>query len=947
MSNISFQITIDGTDYTSHVPFPIKWEDLLDERLDEARLTLKAVSEKFFSPLTPVTIVVSDSFNNEITKDYVVATSYANESPAGSGLYNVELSLIESTKVLERFLIDTLTFTNDLGRLYTNGAKIIIATRSEVNNPMITVVPTLYKSPIEKNKNFTFWAPNTVLKGPTGMTTTLQVTDMDGNQLGFVTGDDDLTLLITDEMFEASYMGIYVNAGNPPLPSSLTVTYKFLAVTNTEPLPVWNIATVIERLLNLAEPLRLGDTPRFTLDSSQQAQLEAIQAPEFAFTANTLKEALDQIGGFIHAIPRLINGNVIHFDFLGGIEKAQGGYLPNYRYCSETYSVNIENYCTKIDSRVDNLVNVLNPEQGVITDPLASADGIYVGRSVRTETVYARISETEMVIPTFFPIQEIKSVVAGYLPGADYTGGDLTPYVFEEADYIRLSTTSGDYPNSRAYAIYYTQGEKNIKGLGFKIENPINSAVFENYSIVNILQNTSGYSGYTVPDTEYPLLYFIVSYIPIYSARVEQNKSDISQYSYPSALSYNQSANLIETRYYGENLKGVIARMGNVERMRTFVGQRFARIPQVGQLFDDDYYISSVALEFTPFDYKCTLGLSKDFNRLSQYIGINSMKRFYEVSEKQAYRRDFHYTDYMVISDDSIYPDNTTLIGTGTALSMFMDVFNRTSTTDNTVTFAQATGSDSLPAVTLPVIRSAFGNAMVFTFQYEDNYGAGTKSVLSTKLPESDDQVIGYYMENVAYSDVYGRLENLYVEFGTQITTAPSSSDYENIALNFPQYQPITTTGGGILSTGTKPFVILKDSREALSINYQIEFVSTSSQFVIGSALARNNPLVSGLQQSRSANLYVLPTRIPKFADVLDLTGATLIKSYAGSTDVYKSNGKIQFNIVSSNVSGQAWAFVDATTNELLFGKNVEVQAGLSFTLPTITPVHNIFDINN
>ena len=943
MSNISFQITIDGTDYTSHVPFPIKWEDLLDERLDEARITLKAVSENVFSPLTPVVLTVSDSFNNQITKDYVVATSYANESPAGSGLYNVELSIIEPTKVLERFLIDTVTFTNDLGRIYTNNpypVTPILASSAVVPRQPDDI--STYVTPLQKGETFVFVSASEVFytethTGVYSPTISGTVTlSLNGSQIDSTTDmNQSFTVVLETGTYQILYnLGFDYSTAETTIQSS--AQYTFASVSNTEPLPLWNIATVIDRLLTIAEPLRLGDTPRFVLDSTQRAQLEAIQAPEFAFTSNTLKEALDQIGGFIHAIPRLINGNVIHFDFLGGIEVAQG--VKDYPYCTETFSLNVENYCTKIDSRVDNLVNVLNPEQGVITDPLASANGIYVGRSVRTETVYARISETEMVIPTFFPIQEIKSVVAGYLPGVDYTGGDLTPYVFEEADYIRLSTTSNNYPDSRAYAIYYTQGEKNIKGLGFKIENPI-SSIFENYSIVNILQNTSGNSGYTVPATEYPLLYFIVSYIPIYSARVEQTKSDISPYSYPSALAYNQSANLIETRYYGENMKGVIARMGNVERMRTFVGQRLSSIPKVGQLFDDDYYISSVAVEVDPFDYKCTLGLSKDFNRLSQYIGINSMKRFYEVSEKQAYRRDFHYTDYMVISDEEQTPDNT-LISTN-ALWRFSDEFVRTSSTDNTVTFAQATGSDSLPAVTLPVIRSAFGNAMVFTFQYEDNYGAGTKSVLSTS---SSASVSGYYMENVSYSDVYGRLENLYVEFGTQDSIVRLPSQYQDIALNFPQYEPITTTGAGILTTGQNPFVILKDSKEALAINYQIEFVSTSSKYVIGSAIARNHPLISGPQTSRYAALYILQTWIPKFADVLDLTGATLVKSYAGSGDVYQSAGQIKFNPVTASASGQAWAFVDNTTGELLFGKNEAVQQGQTITLPTMTPKHKIFD---
>lgn len=929
MNNISFQIKIDGIDYSKHIPLPIKYEDLLDERLDEARITVKYVSENVFRPLTPVVIEIQDGFNNQIRKDYVIATSFSNETPAGSGKYNVEITLVESTKILERFLIDTITFTNDLGRIYTNNPYEV---EPKVTSDDIPVPPTSnpYLSPIKSGSTITIESIQTIFAnvGPDilgGKTELFK----NGSLIDTIPFGQSKDVVVSSGSYSIVYTVFF------PSPNGTTIaTYDFLSVSNTDPLPLWNIATVIDRLLTIAEPLRLGDSPRFELDPTQRDQLEQIKAPEFAFTANTLKEALDQIGGFIHAIPRLINENQIHFDFLGGIEVAEG--VKDYPYCTETFSMNVENYCTKIDSRVDNLVNILDPEQGVITDPLGTAQDVYFGRSVRTETVYARITEDSMMIPTFFPIQEIKSVVAGYLPGQIYPGGDITPYVFEEADYIRLSTTSGNYPNSRAYAIYYTQGQKNIKGLGFKIENPI-SQIFEKYSIVNILRNTSGHQEFDITGQQYPLLYFQVSYIPIYSARVEQTKTDISKYKFPSALAYNQAANLIETRYYGENLKGVIARMGNVERSRTFVGQKLSSIPKAGQLFDDEYYISSVAVEICPHDFKCTLGLSKDFNRLSQYIGINSMKRFYEVSEKQAYRRDFHYTDYMLISDDPQTPDDT-LMGED-ALLLFAEEFVRQSRVNKTVTFAQATGSDSLPTVTLPVIRSGFGNAMVFTFEYEDNYGAGVKSVLSTS-----GNVSGYYMENVAYSDVYGRMENLYVEFGTQTTLPRSPDQFREIALAFPQHQEISNIGDGILSTKQKPFVIKKDSKEAIAVNYQIEFVTTDSAFVVGSAMARNHPLLAGALVGRGAELYILPNLIPKFCDVLDLTGSTLVKYYGGTSDVYLDGQQIKFNPVESPVSGKSWAFVDKSTKELLFGKNVSIQLGETINFPTMTPKHKIFN---
>ena len=78
-----------------------------------------------------------------------------------------------------------------------------------------------------------------------------------------------------------------------------------------------------------------------------------------------------------------------------------------------------------------------------------------------------------------------------------------------------------------------------------------------------------------------------------------------------------------------------MARLGNVEKSITYVCAWFDQIPKAGELYDDEYYISAVSWEVMPTYIKCTLGLSKDFNRISQYIGISSNRRYYEVSERE------------------------------------------------------------------------------------------------------------------------------------------------------------------------------------------------------------------------------------------------------------------------------------------------------------------------
>lgn len=140
----TIKITIDGQDYTKKVVFPLKWADLLDERLDEARITLKNVLlQTPFRPLSEVVITLInspeckvigykqnsgnlaqkyDSTTHRLTqtmiKRYIVANDTVNEYPVGTKLHTHELYIIEETKLLEGFIGDSLSFTNPLGSNY-------------------------------------------------------------------------------------------------------------------------------------------------------------------------------------------------------------------------------------------------------------------------------------------------------------------------------------------------------------------------------------------------------------------------------------------------------------------------------------------------------------------------------------------------------------------------------------------------------------------------------------------------------------------------------------------------------------------------------------------------------------------------------------------------------------------------------------------------------------
>lgn len=720
---------------------------------------------------------------------------------------------------------------------------------------------------------------------------------------------------------------------NPPMYPTYNVAFTITVVPNEAALARWNIRTVTERVLS-SYKLRLQSEPqKYFLDPTQAAALEQIEAPEFAFTGQTLKGALDQIGGYIHAIPRLIRGasgklDTIHFDMLGGTtlcKLATSGRKP----CGRRKWNNIESYATDLDCSVENLLNSLDPAEGGVVEPYA--DGFI---SVRAEGQYDRITDETMVVPTKLPINTIEKLEI-LSPFDNTTVYDITGYVFEGAEYGRLSSYQGNYPTSKAYALYYDRGSRNIKGLSFKSPNVIDGSQ-SNYAITNILKAVSGQDITTTQwASAYPRLQFRITYTPIFRARIPQHKPNYTPGEFKRSLIYNQGANLVETRYLGENLKGTAARTGNVEELLAFrlPYSDLDLIPNAGELWNADTYVSGITIALYPTFFIIELSLSKDFNRLSQYIGVNSEWRAYEVSENKAYHRDCVYVDHVIVGG-----------GQSDGKQLFNPQFitNTLWQFDNTYSFplsaavVQTYDADGnvLHELTLPVVSTAFGNTLSFNFAFEDNYSAGVKSAgIST------GGVNGFWNTDAPYCDYYGRIATIGFTLYTDGTTPTASS---TIPFDLPDGAYGTRNTEGANTPTNDRLVLQKDGREIIGINYCVEFVTSDKTIIIGPALAKNCPAVRGRDAASQAAFYIVPTQIGKFDRTINLSTATKVFTYQPQTGLTVNGNDIILSAQTATASGSAWAIADSSTGEILLAQNMSISSGATITLPTLTLTHDL-----
>lgn len=958
--SITFTVSINGKLYPKAV-FPLKTADLLDEQLDEAYLTMVLCKEEHFDMLSRVQINARTKnaygqITSEKSFNYVIANDRSVLTIKDKKLYKHEIYLIEETKLLEGLVGDSIVFTNALGNLYLEN-KIPVQYVVDFDNGISATVKTPnYYTPEKVGENYNFLSANQVFDyeegpyiGEYNFTTTIYY---EGEQI-FTTEDrDDIFSVVLEQgTYKAEYQVRFSSStGN----RRATIHFDINAASNRYPLKKWTITDVVQRTLDLIEPHLDGYPNRFTFNEEQAEEYKNVIAPEFAFTKENLRERLQQIGGFIHAEPRLRNG-VIYFDKYGMNDYADMYKTP---YTGKMVCQDINHYATNLDSSVDNLVSQLSWAKGVIMEPFA---GGY--RSVRTESMNVRITDENMLIQTIFPVYQVEKLTCAYIKDGKLTTCDITPYVFESVDYnSNLSSYDVTYPTSKAYAIYYTQGERNIRGLNFKVPDAISSAL-QKYAIINILEAASGENFGWFDKIDYPTLMFQITYIPIFSTRVTQTKQYIVGMQHPFALPYNQGANMIETSYYGENMKGLIARLGNVEKTLTYMVYNLNRIPKAGQLFDDEYYISAVFTEFMPSYIKVQLTLSKDFNRLSQYINVPSYKRFYEVSERQAFRRETLYTDYLVIGNE-VEDDGQALIDDH-FLEYIKHTLTQTAPEDSKITFAQTISVNKNNEMVgnvcvFPVLGTAMGTTMNFSFSAEDNYSAGPQSV-EHNVKSGNDEVTGYWQQYVPYCDYYGRIYYLELLFGQKF----SPSNKLDAALGLPKLPGGTYQGINIISTRQNSLLYRKDSREIMNFTYQASFVTNRKNIVIGSALAAMNPLIKGSDRDNPAGLFISPHRINKFDDFVDVSEMTQ-QDWTGAEDVTVDGTVMRLGQITASVEGKAWAIVYSPNQEdteitvededgnvttqkipvgdrLLIACNMDVYAGQLIILPSISIVHNIF----
>lgn len=985
----------------------------LNDVLDAGCINL-SLSSRYnpIKPFTPIRIIITED-GVEVDRIYRLVSSTKRTrrtfAPSVGAKYDWTINTIELTKAMERRFIGTLTSTKYLQTDYNEkyaaaivsketdypgggiDLNVVLVEKNKIMQPYqhgdsIDIPCVQYYPELDEQGLYVFDSNSHYGRvfrfGVYPCTITI---DVDGRVIYTKSHSsarfdtETLTIPNEGERLTITYETKYESA--PVLTTdyvsdTLKITYKVSLFSQIAPKTQPTITSVCQRLLSSGITRRVGiDTgaeiqkQEYVLDENFAQEYKNITAPEFSFTNCTLWDALSQVGGYIHAIPRLVPLSTtddthykVTFDKLGGSEQAPT--MPPMIYQDSTIDSN--EWCGKITSPAQNLCNTTD-EGGAITE----FGNDYI--TVRTEDGNIEINGDNVLIRTSLPIQQLIKLECGFIP--DYNSGntpvgDITAYAYEDAEYSVLSSYWGTaYPYSKAWALRWKQGGNIIDGLTFKQEGQTSvSEAFNNTAIVNIINAKTGI-GLKPIDTSngewYRRLAFKVTYVPIATARVEAVKPVLTDGGETSnALVYNQGANVAETSFYGEKMRGAIARLGQDVEQRTYDIKTYSQMPKVGQILDGKY-IATVDAEYDITRMRITVTLAKNFNQLSQFVGLNSNYRLYDISEKQSVERHIHYAERIIVGKSayasrySYQSNGNTVVDThNTILRYFTLMMKRTFdrgawSADESdyvinkimcafVSFDKFNASDG---ILMPVVAFPFGNSICFNISFYDNYGAGFQS--SNDFENEKNKAT---QRLVPYTDVYGEFSKMSL-FMSDNAWTPSFNEQKDggKAMLYPEGTLFSKYGFTTLeATGNLDDYALKidkDSREQIDFSYQVHYVSDSDDIIVCPGLASFNPYVSKeeaiLEPDKFYVIWQKQTINALNKDIVASTSITVQELSADTaweenttplTHVLMVNGILKWNPMTCPINGaKSWAIckkVGTDRYTILFGQNVDINSG-------------------
>ncbi len=799
------RVLLDGVEVSNQTEVDLSFVKKLDRELDEGFIIISHTDRKEQFPMFSIIDILENNtvlFSGRVSGDIVDLSSYSDE------LYNHNISLIEHTKLLEKFLINGKTFTQPVGN---------------VNVPLYTLFDVV-----------------------------------DG--------------LRTTAIFEK------------------------------------------DGLEDLFAP--------FTITQEVEDELDAIVAPEFSFKDVTLRQALDEVANVLDSITRLTRENEIIFDKFNDLLNQIDGVTENYKkqqninYYSTHISSDIIN---PISQTKDNLRESEYYPSKKLWTTLRSEFGRFDFESsfIPTPKPIYEISEVKTIIDLkVYNATKQNSTVTltgEVLDNSDYEL-DITNNIVEKSIYDTLfekQFQSGYVDElTKRNVVFYEYGKKNIqvgKTYGLfnlstayrqmlqnaslrAIKELVNESNLTFESTESVTQSNSG-GFFSQPTTIGVLLvvpgsspvkrYFVlleprgsidnllsftrwrglfrIKYTPLPpSIRYEVVRDDVTEIDLFTTQTINQKLRIVDLEAFANNMKGRINQLGESQLTLSHKVKNISESWKIGDFTADKFVVTKKEVIVQRDHYIINYELNKNFNKISQFVGIDQEIRQWEIGEAgRTLDRDLNYNEYIEIyADDNggFNPgDNDTTLENN---SLFLSTFD-SSTQIKPITLATFSSNDLLfedgspVTINLPFYRVSGGDSFGIYFDFVSNAAAqdelrpGDEDV-SVNIIDEILNVLSlgkgiprYFNVPFKYTDGIGRLDTFNLSLYNEDDFP--AFDFENeveTGNSLPRLNRTFTENPVISGT----FAIKKDNRERIKMTLQYHLVSKNiNEVIVGNKLSTHN----------------------------------------------------------------------------------------------------------
>ena len=641
----------------------------------------------------------------------------------------------------------------------------------------------------------------------------------------------------------------------------------------------------------------------FYIDNNYIDELAKTNVIENFYNQKNLWEILIEVGYYIHAIPEIKFGDanklMITFNRLGETTETNGTATPimitNFR--------GIDDYIAESNSYISNMVQLGGQIEEVVAPKSSSEDylvyndvaEIQVSRPI-IELISLKVKPNYKITwkPTTTPDND------GYY--------DMTQYIYEQNVYKILSINYNDNPN-KGIAMYYNLRDNKIIGGNYQLPQKTDN-IYSDYTFKKVIYCAITGVYPVVPANQIPAsgywsevqinnFTFKVTYRTQDSVRQTHTRPDIRKYlvndfayfhAYPQWQQFaNQEDIVVDSEKYGSNMYGKLIRTGNNNyQMQEWVDSptKLKQKGEIKKINNEIYYVANIKNTFYVDKIESIVTYSKDYNQLSKVIGIPSEPRFYEISEQSMIKREVAINDYLLITTEDSnlnYLQYTAdAVKYLTDLERLKDIIFGTSNV-NYSKYAITTfkgdsdigsyyttyGVSSLYKDIISFINAyASGNTLTYSWKMVDNFSAGDKVGKIKDFIDDQKETAYNSLQAVQYTDKYGKatLFDFYIV-----------SDFDNITTENIKALPSsfidttsTETMSGLdivasnvyrtkLDTHKRGLVLLKDSREQICFNYNLQAITSSDTFV-------TSPFLFQIKNSK-AQIVLLDKEVNKLSN--------------------------------------------------------------------------------